>query len=136
MQMKVFAATIAFAAALAVAPAAYAVQQCNKLKVTIDAATGWKYDWAEQCHHGKIASISAEGRQVNMESKGRSIECIVLISKDRVGYSLYEVRQNFCSLKAGVITLTLISGVKQDICVKRGSYSDKIPGAVVLGVKC
>ena len=97
MLMKVFASTVAFAAALAVAPAARAdvTEACRKLAISLE-AEGWAHDWAK-CSKGFVQLVSADGTLVTFVGRGDGIACRWQVS-DRTlwKFSLMDVRMGSC----------------------------------------
>ena len=129
MLTKAFMATVAFAAALAVAPAAYA--SCNNLIINLK-VPGWRIvsDPSDTCHHGHIENISPDGSTALLSNTGYyGPDCRLQMSSS-TGSSLVDFQQNYCLLAAGDITVTPISGANPDYTVRKGAYAGGKAGTV------
>ncbi len=129
MLTKVLTATVAFAAALAIAPAAYA--SCNNLIINLK-VPGWRIvsDTSNECHHGHIQNISPDGSTALLSNTGYYGPDCRLQMSSATGTSLVEFQQNFCGLAAGNITVTPISGARPDYTKTKGSFSGGKAGKV------
>ncbi len=131
MLTKVLTATVAFAAALAIAPAAYAA--CNNLIINLK-VPDWRIvsDKSDECRHGHIENISPDGSTALLSNTGSyGPDCRLQMSSS-AATSLVEFQQNFCFLAAGNITVTPISGANPDYTKKKGAYSGGKAGTVVI----
>ena len=129
MQTKILTATVAFAATLAVAPAAYA--SCNNLIINLK-VPGWRIvsDASDACHHGHIEKISPDGSTALLSNTGYYGPDCRLQMSSATSSSLIEFQQNFCALKAGKITVKLISGAKPDYTITPGAFKGGKAGTV------
>ena len=121
MLTKVLTATVAFAAALAIVPAAYA--SCNNLIINLK-VPGWRIvsDTSNECHHGHIQNISPDGSTALLSNTGYYGPDCRLQMSSATGTSLVEFQQNFCGLAAGNITVTPISGARPRLHQNQGVF--------------
>ncbi len=110
---------------------------CNQAYVVIQSASNASITQVS-CTHGNanvVPSSSSIGpNQPGLVALNQSVgfgpDCTITVQGSSSNVATLSIQQNFCGLKAGQITASVVSGSAALIGTASGSYSSDLPGTI------